>query len=339
MASLPTAELHRRFKDALGDAVVRADADDADVLTLELAAPLPERLRVYLFNATNPPGGRSAASPEHKIQLRVPNQGRADIGNFDWSDDRQALVAGYSEPDDVFVLWDASLHRDFAWSKNAQVKTEAVDTAVATGTLQVRTRRVRLGDEEIIAAPAALLRDALALRYAGAAVAPAPVPPAHPAPPAGGGQPYVPPPRDDPPGAAAPLVFEVDPDVIDRGTTAHKDIQDALADALAARGLVPLSPVGADPRFDVAWKHYGVAFVVEVKSLTDVNEEKQLRLGLGQVLTYAHLLDWPGVQSTRPVLAVERQPAADHWTTLCAEHDVILTWPDAFEEHLFTDLD
>lgn len=334
MARRPTPELHRRFKDALGDVVVRADADDVEVLTLELAPPLPERLRVYLYNATNPPGGRSAANPEHKIQLRVPNQGRADIGNFDWTDDRQALLAGYAELHDVFILWDAALHRDFAWSKNAQVKTEAVESAANAGAIQVRARRVRLGDEDIIAAPAALLRDAVALRYQGAAAAPEP---GHPAPPAAGGQPYVPPPRGEHAEAAAPIVFEVDPDVADRGTTAHKDIQDALANALATHGLEPLSPAGDDPRFDIAWKHDGVAFVAEVKSLTDLNEEKQLRLGLGQVLTYAHLLDWPDVESARPVLAVERQPTAGYWTTLCAEHDVILTWPDAFEEHLFTD--
>jgi hypothetical protein len=113
------------------------------------------------------------------------------------------------------------------------------------------------------------------------------------------------------------------------------DIQDSLAGVLAERGLEPLSPLGADPRFDLAWKQDAVAYVVEVKSLTDENEEKQLRLGLGQVLTYAYLLEWDNVEAVRPVLAVERQPTAGYWATLCAEHDVILTWPDAFEEHLF----
>jgi hypothetical protein len=150
-----------------------------------------------------------------------------------------------------------------------------------------------------------------------------------------GGKAYVKPSREpsDPP---ATIVFEVDPDLIDRGTTAHKDIQDALADALAAHGLEPLSPGVVDPRFDVAWVHEGVAYVTEVKSLTEMNEDRQLRLGLGQVLSYMHLLDWPHVTAVRGVLAVERPPTADYWTTLCSEHGVTLTWPEAYGE-LFID--
>jgi hypothetical protein len=97
-------------------------------------------------------------------------------------------------------------------------------------------------------------------------------------------------------------------------------------------GLVPLSPSSGDPQFDIAWMQDGVAFITEVKSLTDANEKWQLRLGLGQVLSYVHLLTWPGVQAVRAVLAVECQPKADYWTTLCAEHDVILTWPEAYND-------
>jgi hypothetical protein len=127
-------------------------------------------------------------------------------------------------------------------------------------------------------------------------------------------------------------VFEVDPDVIDRGTTAHKDVQDALAQAIAEHDLEPLSPQRGDPKFDVAWVQEGVAFVAEVKSLTDANEERQLRLGLGQVLSYVHILEWPNAEAVRAVLAVERKPTADYWTTLCAEHEVILTWPGNFDD-------
>ncbi len=74
------------------------------------------------------------------------------------------------------------------------------------------------------------------------------------------------------------------------------------------------------------------AFVVEVKSLTKENEERQLRLGLGQVLSYAFLLNWPGVNHVQAILAVERPPSDEYWYGLCKVHEVILTWPDTFGE-------
>lgn len=330
MPRLDTAELNRRFLTALGPHVERADPESALVLTLEASAPLPPRVRVYLFNATHPPGGRS--TPEHKIQLMVPGQRRDERANFDFSDDRAVVIAGYAAEQDVWILWDATLHRDFAFSKNAQVRTETVAAARTSSEIATQDRPgVRLGVETVIAAPSERLVEAVVQRFAGAPPAgrPAPVapPPAVPT----GGKTYEPPSREL---AAEPVtrVFEVDPDVIDRGTTAHKDIQDALASALRNHGIEPLSPLPGDPKFDVAWKQDRVAFVAEVKSLTDANEERQLRLGLGQVLSYVHLLDWPDVDEVRGVLAVERKPIAEYWTTLCPEHDVLLTWPDSFDD-------
>ena len=127
-------------------------------------------------------------------------------------------------------------------------------------------------------------------------------------------------------------VFEVDPDLIDRGTAAHMDVQDELAEAVRSAGAEPRSPAPHDPQFDVAWQNGDSAFVVEVKSMTKQNEDRQLRLGLGQVLSYAFLLDWPGTSDVQPVLAVERPPAGEYWSELCKEHGVILAWPGVFED-------
>ena len=127
-------------------------------------------------------------------------------------------------------------------------------------------------------------------------------------------------------------VWEIDPDRKDRGTAAHWDIQNELKEAVRSAGFEPRSPEGSDPEYDVAWQQGDTAFVAEVKSLTEDNEVRQLRLGLGQVLNYAHLLDWPGVKTVQPVLAVEHPPTAEYWTELCKEHDVILTWPEKFGE-------
>lgn len=337
MPLLDTPELNRRFLAALGDRVLQVDDVNASVLTLEAGEPLPRRLRVYLFNATNPPGGRS--TPEHKIQLMVPGQRRHERGNFDRTDDRRVLMVGYAQEYDVFVLWDADLHRDFAFSKNAQIRTETVRAASESGAMSTQTRRLQLGTETVIAAPASLLADAIVERLAGIEGRRVPqtaITVTGRAEPQAGGQDYVPPSRAETPPAPAARVFEVDPDAIDRGTKAHKDLQDGLAEALRSRGLRPLSPLPGDPQFDIAWRHEGVAFIGEVKSLTDGNEERQLRLGLGQVLSYVHVLAWPDVEDVRGVLVVERKPTADYWTTLCAEHDVVLTWPEAFDD-LFQD--
>jgi len=340
VAHLSAAELNTRFIAALGDNVERADPVASQVLTVELEPPLPPALRVYLFNSTNPSGGRS--TPEHKIQLMVPGQLRDARGNFDASGGRAVIMAGYVDDLDVFILWDASLHHDFAFSKNAQVRTETVMAAVDGSAIATQERQLNLGTETVIVAPSALLADAIALRFpAGGAAPAAPIataaPPATPHGPAAGGRAYTPPPRADQPPEPETRVFEVDPDLIDRGTTAHKDVQDALAAALRNHGLVPLSPQPGDPQFDIAWMQDGVAYITEVKSLTDANEERQLRLGLGQVLSYVHLLRWPHATAVRPVLAVEREPTADYWTTLCAEHDIVLTWPEAYDD-LFVDL-
>ena len=119
--------------------------------------------------------------------------------------------------------------------------------------------------------------------------------------------------------------FDVDPDVVDRGTRAHKRTQNAFADRLTADGLEPLSPDSGDPPFDIAWVDHDALFVGEVKSLTDANEEEQLRLALGQVLRYAQRLR-AGGRNVVPVIIVEREPSDPTWFALCASLGVQLCW-------------
>ncbi len=154
---------------------------------------------------------------------------------------------------------------------------------------------------------------------------------------------YTPPPQ----GGEVPKsrVFKTDPDKTDRGTKAHKNTQNALADALREAGLKPRSPKPGDPAFDIAWRDGdagGVAFICEVKSLTSDNETAQIRLAIGQVLDYVHALDslreagslpprWEGVHAVRAVVAVERRPAEDvRWAGLCERHGIVLTWPEEY---------
>jgi len=74
-------------------------------------------------------------------------------------------------------------------------------------------------------------------------------------------------------------------------------------------------------------------WVAEVKSLTRANEERQLRLGLGQVLIYQQRLKRTH-SSVRAVLMVEWRPLDPDWQELCNHLGVLLLWPDAIAQRL-----
>lgn len=124
--------------------------------------------------------------------------------------------------------------------------------------------------------------------------------------------------------------FDVDPAHVERSLRGHASTQNALAAWLRDRGYTPRSPGPCDPLFDLAWKVDATLWVAEVKSLTDANEEKQLRLALGQVLRYRHLLGGFHAE-VMSVIAIERAPKDRTWIDLCASHDVRLVWPGAFD--------
>ena len=129
---------------------------------------------------------------------------------------------------------------------------------------------------------------------------------------------------------SGPDPFAVDPSVIERGVLGHRKTQNLLARSLRESGLTPLSPAAGDPDFDIAWQFQECVFVGEVKSITASNEEKQLRLGLGQVLRYAHQLS--GGVSATPVLVAECRPTDPTWQALCGSLGVILLWPELFRD-------
>ncbi len=81
---------------------------------------------------------------------------------------------------------------------------------------------------------------------------------------------------------------------------------------------------------DLSWVVDDTRVVIEAKSITSGNEVRQLRLGLGQVLDYAHLVSTAQHERVRAVLAIERRPSDTRWRDLCRMHDVELVWPDTF---------
>ena len=121
--------------------------------------------------------------------------------------------------------------------------------------------------------------------------------------------------------------FSVDPDLVDRALRSHATTQEALAAAVEAAGRKTRSPVPGEPVFDLAWEDGHSIAVAEVKSLTESNEEKQLRLALGQVLRYAHLLPAKG-RPVQRVIAAEREPTDPTWLSLCEAEGVTSDVPE-----------
>jgi hypothetical protein len=127
--------------------------------------------------------------------------------------------------------------------------------------------------------------------------------------------------------------YEVNPAVVERGLRGHRSTQDALADTAQRSGAAPRSPSPEEPNFDLAWEQDGRIFVAEVKSTTPTNEEKQLRLGLGQVLRYRQLLARRFAdREVVGVLAAEREPQDQSWRDLCSRLDVRLVWAANLDE-------
>jgi hypothetical protein len=124
------------------------------------------------------------------------------------------------------------------------------------------------------------------------------------------------------PGTRQP--FTVDPAIVERGLRGHADTQNELARILGDSGLAPRSRRLGEPNFDLAWQASDTVFVAEVKSITNDNEEEQLRLGLGQVLRYRQQLTEAGYHHVIAVLVPEREPRDPSWATLCQQLQVVL---------------
>ena len=157
-------QLYRLFVDGLGDSVEWHSDFDKPPLLIDLKAPYSQRLRIYLYNCTNPPGGRSLN--EYKFQVILPGQKRGQRGYLDFSDWRMPILAAYALigdkiDDGIFVLWDAFMHEDgLAYSANMQVRSETILKALGSTVSMSR----RGNGEVILAARPRHLFDAIRQR-------------------------------------------------------------------------------------------------------------------------------------------------------------------------------
>lgn len=118
-------------------------------------------------------------------------------------------------------------------------------------------------------------------------------------------------------------------DLIERGSAAHRSLQNRLARYLRDNGSDPRRPDRGEPLYDLAWLAGGHEWVAEIKSLRRANETQQLRLGLGQVLQYTTRLGALG-RFVRPSLVIEGEPTDLLWIEVCASVGVTLSWPARF---------
>jgi hypothetical protein len=122
------------------------------------------------------------------------------------------------------------------------------------------------------------------------------------------------------------VTWTYDPAERDRATAKHRQLENWLIGRVEAEGLVPLDPDGS-VEYDLAWaERDGSLSVCEVKT-TSGHEDRQLRLGVGQILQYtAHLSrDWAA--PVTPVVLVEEEPSDPAWPDICRDHGIVLTWP------------
>lgn len=121
---LTAKELNGLFiADLSGAYCIQSDPAKKPLLISHAATP-DTIYKVYIYNCTNPPGGRTL--DEYKIQLILPNQGRGNKGYLDESDGTVILIVGFAIYDavtnGVWVIWETDRHREFAYSANLQVK-------------------------------------------------------------------------------------------------------------------------------------------------------------------------------------------------------------------------
>lgn len=129
MRSIPKTTLHERILASANTEVEEHGPLDKVPFTVCLANL--GYLAFYAFTLTSPPGGRPTG--EYKIQLMVPGQKRGERGQLFLVEGAFNIIAGWSQDENVFSLWDAYAHESFAYSQNLQVKGNCIWLASTNG--------------------------------------------------------------------------------------------------------------------------------------------------------------------------------------------------------------
>ena len=119
-------------------------------------------------------------------------------------------------------------------------------------------------------------------------------------------------------------ISEIDPDKVEDGFERHNKAQNLLAEFLDGHDCEVSSPSPKDPKFDLFWTGQSGSYVCEVKSITDDNEESQLRKAIGQVLRYQSQLRASGKECF-PVVVTDREVTDQSWYSVFRENGMVLS--------------
>ena len=161
---LSQRELQDLFLTDLGAWAEKVENNGRKPLMLRLKYPFNRKLKIYLFNCTAPPGGRSI--DEFKVQLILDGQRRGERGKIDTSDGRTTLIVGYATPfidvyGGIWVLFELDKHKEFAYSANIQVYLRQILPALEE-TIHVCQKNNK---EILVIAQRQYLRDAIQERF------------------------------------------------------------------------------------------------------------------------------------------------------------------------------
>lgn len=160
---LSVSHLNRLLLEDLGDGFVVQSAINRKPLLISCRKRPDLVYKVYVYNCTNPAGGRTL--DEYKIQLILPNQPRGARGALDDSDGSIILIVGFAIYDNlengVWVIWETNHHREFAYSANLQVK---MGTLLDTITRKCFSFKKPGNGEYIVVSDRRHLPDAISLR-------------------------------------------------------------------------------------------------------------------------------------------------------------------------------
>lgn len=160
---ISTSQLHTHFLDDLGDKFILLSDIEKKPLLFSPSKNRDIIYKAYIYNCTNPPGGRQL--DEFKIQLKIPGQREGDRGVLDETDGTIILLVGFAnydtEENGVWIFWETKRHMSFAFNANLQVKMGMI---IDTITKKYYPIKKRGNGEIIVLSNRSYLREALDLR-------------------------------------------------------------------------------------------------------------------------------------------------------------------------------
>ena len=123
------------------------------------------------------------------------------------------------------------------------------------------------------------------------------------------------------------------PALVEHELRSHASTQNMLADFISADGFEPRSPRPDEPNFGLLRAEAHRTCIVEVKSIREENEERQLRLALGQVLRYRLELEGGDV-GVHAIVCTSKKSTDETEAQLYSQLDACLAWRGAFERVL-----